>query len=226
MLGKISSSLTSNVKYYCDNTATAQLTAAVQAFEYYCSAAEKKVVATVSESVAQKTGSGTGTGSRPTQPSETGKGGSGSGNGTSSNSGKSDSSGTNKTAVIAGSVVGGVVALLAIGVVSFFLRRKQKKNEQGGTQETGQDNDVNTRPEMTGDSQKGSPVNEMSTPDYTQKHELQGKLGVAVAEMPPSVSPVSALHSGTTTAYAQSPHGQSPQEMASPYQAQPIYEAP
>jgi hypothetical protein len=42
----ISSELTSNVKYYCSSTATEDVAQALSAFNFYCSAARREVVAT------------------------------------------------------------------------------------------------------------------------------------------------------------------------------------
>ncbi|KAF1733633.1 hypothetical protein CRV24_005160 [Beauveria bassiana] len=53
ILGKASQVLTSSVKYNCDNTALADVSSAASVLEYYCQAAQSKVVATVSQSISE-----------------------------------------------------------------------------------------------------------------------------------------------------------------------------
>lgn len=153
LLSSVSSSLTSNVKWYCDNTATDEVSSAMEVLDFYCSAAKGDVVATVSQSVAQtyptaesRTNAGN------TSPSETGStgspgasetgGGSSGGNGgdsntdgsqSNSNGGGSNNSSSNsndggmKPAIIAAVVLGVVVGLIAIAALAWFIRRKNLK---------------------------------------------------------------------------------------------------
>lgn len=122
MLRKVSSTLTSNVRYYCDVTATADVSSALDVLDYYCSAAEGDVVAKVSVS-RSSSASGAAT------PSETGSGAS-KGDSDTQDDGDSSSGGgggENQTAIIAASVLGGVIAIALVVGVAIFIRRKKKK---------------------------------------------------------------------------------------------------
>jgi hypothetical protein len=148
MSGSVTSSISSNVKYSCDSTATEDIASAIAVFDFYCSAARAEVTAGgVTDSVAQTyptaaagntgvTGSG---GAKPTASRKgTGADGSGStgspvitgaagsGGGGNETTGKSTGNGP-KPAVVAGAVVGVVGGLAGLGVLIWFLVRHSRK---------------------------------------------------------------------------------------------------
>lgn len=246
MRNRISSTLTSKVKYYCDNTATAEVRSALEVLDFYCSAANGAVIAAVTELATEsypRPTSGNGSGS--SSPSQTGGGkgggggadagadkGTGDGSNTSGSNKKSGS--VNKTAIIAAAVLGVVVIIAIIGVVAFILRRrKAKKLREEQMHATALDNNANGPPELDDTAKILSPsvagVTELATPTHTPRPELQGGIGVAISELPPYESPRQELHGNIPPGYS----GQAPpQELAntgyshpSPYQlsAQPAY---
>ncbi|GFP60482.1 hypothetical protein TASIC1_0019002800 [Trichoderma asperellum] len=149
MSGRISSTLTSNVKWNCDNTATADVASALDVFELYCSAAEKEVVISVADTATETYLHPTNHDSaRPSGPVETGSGSSGGGSGSgdsggsnptqggkdgssSSGNGGNKSSSVNKTAIIAACVLAAIVLIAAVGLVAFFVRRKRNRQMRG-----------------------------------------------------------------------------------------------
>ncbi|KAK5988780.1 hypothetical protein PT974_10269 [Cladobotryum mycophilum] len=159
MSGRVSSSLTSYVKYFCDNTATADVSSALSVWAYYCSAADDKVVASVTETATESyPHPASRTGSAPSKPSET---------------------------VIAAVVLGVVVIVALVGVVAFILRRRRQRQTKGEQlpPTNGPDGGLG---ELDNTSK---PVAELLTPGYTQTPELQGGIGIAVSELPPYQSP-------------------------------------
>ncbi|TQV94392.1 hypothetical protein V2A60_002578 [Cordyceps javanica] len=129
ILGKASQSLTGSVKYNCDNTALADVSSAADVLDYYCQAAQKKVVATVSQSISETKATGPGQATRPTSngsgsaaPKETGAAGSDSGGG-----GGGGGGGLGKGAIIAIAVLGALVVVGLIAFVAIFVRRRNRK---------------------------------------------------------------------------------------------------
>lgn len=213
MFGRISSSLTSNVKGYCSSTAIADVTSAVSVLEYYCSAAASKVVATVSESISEASGtravpSRTKPGS--SLPSQTGAGGSG-GSGDQSDSGTGNSGGKgNKVAVIAASVLGAVVAIVIVAGLIWYFRRRNQRKQRGEQLPAG-----NTDGPPGGIDPSKYPgqnvVAELSTPSHTPRPELQGNATSYPSELPPhhwskSELQGDAMHGGQHLRPTQSPH--------------------
>lgn len=167
MRRRVSSTLTSEVKYFCEVTATAEVTSALEVLDVYCSAAADEVTFEVEESISESYAvSRTGSGS--SGPEETGgTGGSGSnggdnggdsdkdksgGDGDNSGSGSGGGGGgggSNQTATIAASVLGGVVAIALIAAGIWFWRRRQKKNRQSLGSVPGNDNPPG-KPELAG----------------------------------------------------------------------------
>ncbi|KAK3186031.1 hypothetical protein K4F52_005255 [Lecanicillium sp. MT-2017a] len=136
VLGRVSQTLTSSVKFQCGNTANTDVASAAEVLDYYCQAAENKVVQSVLESVAETypTQSDRPNNSRPSQsggPAKTGgaggsdQDGAASGDGGNADSGKKG--GVSKAAVIAASVLGAVVLIAIIVGIALFVRRKNKK---------------------------------------------------------------------------------------------------
>ncbi|KAK2612502.1 hypothetical protein QQS21_001440 [Conoideocrella luteorostrata] len=191
MRGKVSSTLTSQVKGYCSSTATDDVTSAISVWEYYCSAAENKVVAKVSESISEAKPAATAVPSRSrpgsSLPSETGGGGGGGGT-SNKNDPNNDGSGggTNKVAVIAASVLGAIVAIaLAVGLFFFFRRRNRRK--QRGEQlnaNSGGGYDANGSAKYASPSVVTS-MPELSTPSHSPRPELQGNATSLPSELPP-----------------------------------------
>lgn len=197
MSGRISSTLTSYVKWNCDNTATADVTSALDVFAVYCSAAEKKLVVSVSETATESY-------PRPTNrntavPSETGSGGGddggGSGGGSSSGSGGSNptqggkdgsssggnggnkSSSINKTAVIAACVLGGIVLIAGVGLVAFFVRRKRNKQMRGEPlPPTADGPNYQGPPELENTAKMAPNVAVVPELHSTERQELQGNV--------------------------------------------------
>ncbi|KAL7787047.1 hypothetical protein V8C37DRAFT_405125 [Trichoderma ceciliae] len=191
MSGRISSTLTSYVKWNCDNTATADVSSALAVFSLYCSAAEKEVVVSVTDTATETyphpTNRLTSFSSRPSEtngggggnPDQSGKNGpspDGDGDGDGGNS----SSSINKTAVIAACVLGGVVLVAAISAVAFFVRRRRNKQMRG----------ERLPPTADGHNLQGpnAAAAAAAVPELhsTERQELQGNVGTPFSELPPS----------------------------------------
>ncbi|TDZ15354.1 hypothetical protein Cob_v011694 [Colletotrichum orbiculare MAFF 240422] len=124
----VTSTLTSDVKYYCSSTASEDVSSALAVLDFYCRAAKNEVVATVAESIAQTYPTArAGTSSGTSGPLQTGSGIT-LGNGTLSGGDGKENTGPSITAII-----GGVVALLGafaiVGLVWFVLYRRRKKSQ-------------------------------------------------------------------------------------------------
>ncbi|KAH8888587.1 hypothetical protein GQ53DRAFT_783686 [Thozetella sp. PMI_491] len=139
MSSVITSSISYNYKYYCDSTASALLTSALNVFDYYCSAVRAEVTPNgVSESIAESTpvgsnpsganGGGGGGGGSNASASRSKSGTAGAGNTSGADSTNGTTSGP-KTAVIAGAVVGVVGGLALIGAAIFFIFRAIRKSK-------------------------------------------------------------------------------------------------
>ncbi|KAH7161632.1 hypothetical protein EDB81DRAFT_350835 [Dactylonectria macrodidyma] len=216
---QMSSIITSEVKWSCDNTATADVTSAIAVWDYYCSAAESKVVATVAESIAPtyetaNIGAGS-TGVSQTLSdgaSETLSDGS-SGDNTSSEDNNSSNDDTNeKKGVGIVPIVGGIagaVAVVAIGLGAFFIWRKKRRQQTKGEQIPGggdQGQEYNGKPELMGDTHLTPGMGDHK-PYYgpselsgngSPRPELYGGMKPGVAELPPN-------YPGTPELQSQSP---------------------
>ncbi|KAL7918537.1 hypothetical protein ACQKWADRAFT_303963 [Trichoderma austrokoningii] len=190
MSGRISSTLTSNVKWYCDNTATADVTSALDVFAFYCSAAEKEVVVSVTDTATETYPHPTNRDSaNPSGPTETGNTGSGSGqSGSSPSQGGKDGSSSdgnggnnpssiNKTAVIAACVLGGVVLIAGIGLVAFFVRRKRNKQTRGEQlPPTAEGHNYQGPPELENTAKMAPNATVVPELHSTERQELQGNV--------------------------------------------------
>ncbi|KAL7940931.1 hypothetical protein V8C42DRAFT_202936 [Trichoderma barbatum] len=210
MSGRILSTLTASVKWYCDNTATAEVSSAMDVFAYYCSAAEKEVVVSVTDTATEtynhptnrassssggnpeETGAASSTGSGGndkggSNPNQGGKDGS---NSDGSGSDSSGSSSVNKTAIIAACVLGGVVLIAAIAAVAFFVRRKRNKQMRGEQiPPTADGPTLDGPPELENTSKMGPNIAVVPELHSTERQELQGT-GTPLSELPPGyVSP-------------------------------------
>ncbi|KAH0490227.1 hypothetical protein TgHK011_001706 [Trichoderma gracile] len=205
MSRRILSTLTSNVKWNCDNTATADVTSALDVFAVYCSAAEKETVLLVTDTATETYPHPTNrVSSFSASPSETGSGGTGGssdGGNNSDNGGKdsssSDGSGEdnsdsssktnsiNKTAVIAACVLAGVVLIAVIAAVAFFVRRKRNRNK--GEQLPAVDGPhLEGPPELENTAKMGPNVAVVPELHSTERQELQGNTGTPFSELPPN----------------------------------------
>ena len=234
----VSSTLSSEVKYYCDNTATADVTSALEVLDIYCSAAASETVFQIRDSATEsdiptRTGAAS---SSPTQSSDggndAGDGGDGSGDDDAGTGGDSDGSrdgnddaddddsgddgGDNQTAIIAGSVVGGVVVIALVAAGIFFYRRQQRK--KNGQQLDANENSNTGPPELSGQS-KGP-------------EELSGygkDVSPHISPIPPAYVGSSELHGGASTPPVSElpPQQAPPRELAAnPYgQQQPHQQA-
>ncbi|KAI1268123.1 hypothetical protein F5Y18DRAFT_279075 [Xylariaceae sp. FL1019] len=146
MTRRISTVITSDVKYYCESTASDAISSALAVYDLYCSAAKAETtLGGITESVSETPHTGK---SNTASPSETGTssggsdgsssgsdGSSSSGGGSSSSGGSSSNGGTNKkkkskssTAAIAGGVIGAIIGAALLAVAAFLRYRKSKKN--------------------------------------------------------------------------------------------------
>ncbi|OAA78700.1 hypothetical protein LEL_05523 [Akanthomyces lecanii RCEF 1005] len=188
ILGKASQSLTSSVKYNCDNTALADVSAAADVLDYYCQAAQKKVIATVSQSISETKATSLGQATRPTSngsdaPKNTAATGETS-DGSKNPKAGSGGGGLSKGAIIAIAVLG---ALVAIGVIAFMVIFARRRNRKVKTLEA-----TNS---VTGQSPY-PPHSELAT--NSPSSEMEGKSPYS----PPAVSEVAA----TPRPYHQRPH--------------------
>jgi len=246
MRGRVSSTLTSDVKAYCSSTATDDVTSAMAVFDFYCSAADKKVVATGADSVSEtqptamsRTGATSPNASKTAGPSGTG-GGSGSSDSKDTNGGSGGSGGGNKTAIIAASVLGGVVAIGIVAAIVFFIRHRRRKQARG-EQIPGPPDDNQGKSELDGKSdwtgRIGSPAStnpmpELHTPSHSPRPELHGGGGI-VSELGPYQAPRTELQGDLSSNHSNhsphqpTPYGVSPsysQHPQSPYSGRPGYE--
>lgn len=195
----VSSTLTSEVKYYCDITATADVNSALEVLGYYCSAAASKVVATVTESISQAgatASSGAGTGS--SIPTETGSTGTGSGSAPESDD-EDESSGSNKSGSsnkgpIIGGVIGGVGFLALVVGVAFGIyslrKRRQFQKQRGDLPEVYQPTGP---PELEG------------KPHMASHPELDGGVATGVSELAPDQARTPELDSQVNMGQSVSP---------------------
>ncbi|KAH0527538.1 hypothetical protein TsFJ059_002531 [Trichoderma semiorbis] len=249
MSGRILSTLTSNVKWNCDNTATADVTSAMDVFAVYCSAAEKEIVVSVTDTATETYPHPTNRASSlpsGSSPAETGAGSTG-GSGGSDNGGSnpdqggkdgsssdgsggnsSGSSSINKTAVIAACVLGGVVLIAAIAAVAFFVRRRRNKQMRGEQiPPTADGPNITGPPELENTAKMGPNIAVVPELHSTERQELQGT-GTPFSELPPGyVSPRPELQGNSEYKPPVSPvHGGGYQPPHSPYHGQHQQGAP
>lgn len=121
----VSSDLTASVKGYCSSTAAADVSSALALFEFYCSAAAKKVVATALESISETRVTGVSqTGSRPSGPGETNGS---SPDGSTGGGGGGGGGGLSRGAVIAIAVLASLVGIGIFLAIFFVVRRRHRK---------------------------------------------------------------------------------------------------
>ncbi|KAK0628827.1 hypothetical protein B0T17DRAFT_167902 [Bombardia bombarda] len=197
---EILSSITSSVKWYCDSTATDDISSAVAVYNLYCSAAKGEVVAggvtvSVSQTYASATsdsGAGGAGGGAATPTAKTGgtvAGGAGasrtasSGSSTTNTSNSNSTSGRTNTTLIGG-VIGGIVAGIAIiaALVVFLVKQARARK-------------ANTHQEIQNAPPPPPPATS-TTPDYWNGKQELAADSIAAPPPPPSPSP-STLKVGT-----------------------------
>ncbi|KAK7397743.1 hypothetical protein QQX98_012884 [Neonectria punicea] len=201
----MSSILTSEVKWSCDSTATADVSSAVEVWDYYCSAAESKVVATVSESIAHTYPTAS-SGAGSTAPAQTRSGGDGSSSEDDKSSGDDESKGVGVVPIAGG--IAGAVAVVAIGLGLFlFWRRKRRQATRGEVIPSGGGGDAheyNGPPELMGsthltpgmgDDKKTYGVSELSSGNTSPRPGVYGEMKPGVAELPPGHTVTAELQS-------------------------------
>lgn len=179
----ISSDVTAEVKGYCASGALDGISSALDVLDLYCSAAEDKVVPTIVEST-----------SETSDPPETGTSSASVATETGTpNDNDNSAGGANKTAIIAGAVVGGVIALALLLGLGIFIRRKQKKPKNKSPPKISAPHEYNGMPELIGSHGNDSTTEIIkaafpapTTPEsdyYPGRPELGGSKGV-VTELP------------------------------------------
>lgn len=256
MSGFVSNDLNSDVKYYCDSTASEDVSSALEVFDLYCSAAKALVTpAGITESVEQTVATGSSGASGPKETGVTGSSGS-SGNSNSGSSSSDEPTGsggsvansTSKSNVglIVGVVIGVIAGLAVICFVAFFFwKRSQRKQSHGHTGPPPTEPEVVGKPELdaTGAGLAGgiSPstlkaetvsrvdnVSPVSAYSSPNTSELQGQ---NTHPLQPPVPPMPELYAQNLQGQGQNAfpsHIQGQQTSYSPQEAygQQIYEAP
>lgn len=204
MSGYVSSAITTDVKWSCDSTATAALSSAVSVWNYYCSAASSKVVATVAESVAPtysipESRAGT-TGPAETGSSDSSKDKSDSSDDSSKEKSTDGSSSDDQGGVgivpIAGGI-GAAVVVVGLAVGFFFFWKKKRRQAQGNKLPSapggGDQYQYNGKPELMGSTHlnDGKPGDSYAP---TGPSELSGGQGAFRPELDDVMKP--GMHPG------------------------------
>ncbi|KAJ8120360.1 hypothetical protein ONZ43_g2915 [Nemania bipapillata] len=217
MTSSISSSITSDARYYCSSRA-ADISSALDVWDIYCSAAKGLTTpAGVTETVSQVT---TSPQTRSNGAQQTTSSSSSSGNGTSSNGTTTETTMTN-TAVIAGAVVGAVVGTALLAVVAFLLYRRSKKAQAAAQAATIPDP---VKPEL--DSTSIAPPPAGSPSPSLMKSRMENSSPISAMSSPYAAPPMSELHNQPPrTPELQGHEAISPQTPNEAY-SQQVYEAP
>lgn len=211
MSGRISSTLTSGVKLSCSSTAIDDVTSAVSVLEYYCSAAQSKVVATVSESISEPSATRVPSRTQPggSSPSQTETGTTGDKSGA-DNKGSGQNNGS-KVVVIVASVLGSVIAIVVVVGLIWYFKRRDVRKQRG--QPLPDDSSHGHGGETDPPKYSGyAGIAELSTPSHTPRPELVGNSTPPPSELPPQqLWPKSELQGDATQRQhlqpTQSPHG-------------------
>lgn len=129
------------MKFRCDSKTADELSSALDVLDLYCSAAEDEVVPTLFEST------------MASDPPETHTASESVASKTSSSDEDDDGAGgqpVNKTAIIAGAVAGGVIALALLVGLCIFIRRKVKKSNSEHRPAITAPHEYTGTPELTG----------------------------------------------------------------------------
>ncbi|KAI1768619.1 hypothetical protein GGR53DRAFT_517776 [Hypoxylon sp. FL1150] len=185
MSGFVSSDLSSDEKYYCNSTASEDVSSALEVFDLYCSAVKGMVTpAGIIELVVQTVATGSNGVSGPKETGTTGGSGSSSSSSGSSSSEDStgsggsvaDLSGKSNIGMIVGVVIGGIAVLAIICFIIFFFWRISQRNQ--------------------GHDQTAPPPTE---PEVTGKTELDATGAGWLVSRVDNVSPISAYSSSNTS---------------------------
>lgn len=194
----MSSSLTSMVKYYCENTAIGDVTSAIEVFQYFCSAVEGEVVATVRESVAQTyqtyPTASSGEAATTSAASQTGTSSSASTSTAEEDESQSEEENSTNIGAIAGGVAG-AVAVIGLGIgLFFFLRFRRRRQARGEEISKGNGNPVEYtgKPELMGNSEFDKDYGPRSELATSPRSELDGGRSIMELHAHPSkhVSPL------------------------------------
>ncbi|KAI1183487.1 hypothetical protein F5B17DRAFT_443402 [Nemania serpens] len=181
MTGSISSSITSDVRYYCSSNA-ADISSALAVWDLYCSAAKGKTTpAGVTETGAQETGKVGSAGGSSSNNNN---------NGTSSGAnGSAAGTTTSNTAVIAGAVVGSVAGTALIALAAFLLYRRSKKAQAKAPEPAGSDD---AKPEL--DSTPIVPRPGGSPSPSMMKDRMENTSPISAMSSPYAPPPMPELH--------------------------------
>ncbi|KAI1164386.1 hypothetical protein F5B18DRAFT_615314 [Nemania serpens] len=186
MTGSISSSITSDVRYYCSSNA-ADISSALDVWDLYCSAAKGLTTpAGITETVSQAS-STSDSQTRSKGAQQTGKVGSG-GNNNDTNVPVTETPMSN-TAVIAGAVVGSVVVTALIALVAFLLYRRSKKAQAKAPEPTTSDD---VKPEL--DSTPIVPRPSGSPSPSMMKDRMENTSPISAMSSPYAPPPMPELH--------------------------------
>ncbi|KAI0441377.1 hypothetical protein F4803DRAFT_523581 [Xylaria telfairii] len=221
MTASISSSITSDARYYCNSKAD-DISSALNVWDIYCSAAKGLTTpAGITESVSQSQETSSQT--RTNGAQQTGKPGSGaSGNNNTNGTTTMTETTMSNTAVIAGAVVGAVVGTAIIAVIAFLLYRRSKKAQQAAA--TPPAISDNGKPELDSTSIAPPPAGSPSPSMF--KNRMENSSPISAVSSPYAPPPMPELHNqGPRTPELHGHEAVSPQ---TPHEAnsQQLYEAP
>ncbi|KAI1177117.1 hypothetical protein F4777DRAFT_227624 [Nemania sp. FL0916] len=196
MTGPISSSITSDVRYYCSPNPPDDISSALDVWDLYCSAAKGLTTpAGITQTVPDDTSASETQSSRGVQqtnkPGASGASSGGSANGTTPAGQMTTSS---NTAVIAGAVVGAVVGTALIAVVAFLLYRRSKKAQQAAAA-AGPDVPESDKPELDSTSVAPPPTHGGSPSPSIMKHRMENSSPISAISSPYAAPPMPELHS-------------------------------
>ncbi|KAI1205500.1 uncharacterized protein F4807DRAFT_464586 [Annulohypoxylon truncatum] len=184
MSGYVSNQVGSDVTYYCDSTATEDVSSARKVFDMYCSAAKGlTTLAGVTESVQQTSADGNSGTSGPKETGATSAEGPVESGGTTTNSTSKSNIGT-----IIGAAVGAAAGSAMLGLIAFFFWRRSRHNR----------NHQQAAPLNSADGFAGKPELDGAVPTSTSATSPNSNtLDRHAASLVDNVSPVSA----TSTPY-------------------------
>lgn len=184
MVHDVYGSMTAKVKVGCGYDDEDSVNSAIDVFNYYCSAADAKVTAKVSDTARQK---------YPTavEAADSTSGGAketGGGGGGSNQDGDDEGSGSPNAGVIAGAVVGSIVGVALVAGGIFWFIRHRKRHAAADAAASRSNGDVNAGAgELEDRSNLVSPKYEMHTPSpQVASSELSG---VPRSTPPPGFGP-------------------------------------
>ncbi|KAI0808564.1 hypothetical protein GGR55DRAFT_651910 [Xylaria sp. FL0064] len=212
MTGGISSSITSDARYYCDTTAADDISSALAVWDLYCSAAKGLTTPASVTGIATDAASTAQTASRTNGAQKTNTPGSGNGTDTGTTS-----QATN-TGVIAGAVVGAIAGTALIALVAFLLYRRSKKAKQAEASAAAAPDAG--KPEL--DSTSVAPPPTGSPSPSIAKTRMEDVSPVSAVSSPYAPPPMPELHNQPPA--TPELHGREAQRMAHEAYSQQVYE--